>query len=432
MMRKYYVSFSEMNLTGNAGLVHLGRFAEKLGLAKMLRKVLTIQRGANAEYQAADAILMLMMGVLAGIKHISHMVILRNDDVLRSLFRWEKFPDNTTFGRIFRLFSPRHCKELADVENMARRKVWTKKWFGNITLDMDSTVRGVYGSQEGAEKGYNPQKKGQKSYHPLLCFVAENQECLHNWFRSGNAYSADACVEFMKECFVRLPKRVWKVVVRADSAFFQGELLDYLEKTGTQYLIKVKLKGLEALLKNKKWRKIANRPGFESTEFEFKCGDWKKARRFVAIREVILSEVEGNLLFNLTQVQYDYFCYVSNMGLSPMASHKYYGQRANSESWIEWCKNHMASGSILTQEFWANSAIFQTCILAYNLMVWMMWLNDEDGFKEGPNAIRMWLIRVPARLLTRSRQWHLKLSSSYPFKQRWSYLEESILNLTFV
>jgi len=66
---------------------------------------------------------------------------------------------------------------------------------------------------------------------------------------------------------------------------------------------------------------------------------------------------------------------------------EYYGQRATSENWIEWCKNHMASGSILPQDFWANSAIFQTCIpawladrLAYNLMVWMMWLNDEARF----------------------------------------------------
>jgi len=38
MMRKYYTTFSEKNLTGNAGLVHLGRFAEKLGLSKMLKK----------------------------------------------------------------------------------------------------------------------------------------------------------------------------------------------------------------------------------------------------------------------------------------------------------------------------------------------------------------------------------------------------------
>jgi len=86
MMRKYYTTFSEKNLTGNAGLVHLGRFAEKLGLVKMIERTLTIQRGANADYQAADAVLMLMMGVLTGIKHMAHTIILRNDDVLRALF----------------------------------------------------------------------------------------------------------------------------------------------------------------------------------------------------------------------------------------------------------------------------------------------------------------------------------------------------------
>ena len=53
MMRKYYVTFSEKNFTGNAGLVHLARFAEKLGFAKMLKRTLTIKRGANADYQAA-------------------------------------------------------------------------------------------------------------------------------------------------------------------------------------------------------------------------------------------------------------------------------------------------------------------------------------------------------------------------------------------
>ena len=60
----------------------------------------------------------------------------------------------------------------------------------------------------------------------------------------------------------------------------------------------------------------------------------------------------------------------------------------------------MASGSILTQDFWANSAIFQTCILGYNLMVWMMMLTQEDGFSEEPNTIRMKLLHVAARLMT--------------------------------
>jgi hypothetical protein len=91
----------------------------------------------------------------------------------------------------------------------------------------------------------------------------------------------------------------------------------------------------------------------------------------------------------------------------------------------------MASCRILTHEFWANSAIFQSCILAFNLMAWMMWLNNEDGFKEEPNTICMYLIHVPAKLLHRGRQWILKLSKSYPFQEQWRFLEEAIGKLEF-
>ena len=164
MMRRFHVQFTEKNLTGNAGLVNFGRFAEKLGLDKILRQFITIKRAENADYQVTDVVIMLVMGVLAGVKHISHMVILRSDTVLRSLFKWEKFPDNTTFGRIFKLFTHKHCKEFSEAESEARKKVWGKKGFGKVTLDLDSTVRGVFGNQQGAEKGYNPKKKGQKSY----------------------------------------------------------------------------------------------------------------------------------------------------------------------------------------------------------------------------------------------------------------------------
>lgn len=168
---------------------------------------LTIERGASADYQVHDVVMMLVFGVLVGAKHMTYMAILRSDEILRALFRWDKFPVSTSFGRIFKLFTQKHYKELSDAEFVVRNKVWSKKWFGRVTLDMDSSVRGVYGKQEGAAKGFNSKKKGHRSYHPLLCFVAENRECLHNWFRTGSAYSANGSVDFMKECFAKLSKR---------------------------------------------------------------------------------------------------------------------------------------------------------------------------------------------------------------------------------
>ncbi len=430
MMKNIKVEFTEKNLTGNAGLVCFGRFIKKLGLPDLFSNLISIERASNADYQAKDVIIMLIMAVLAGAKHMSHVLIIRADSVLRAIFNWEKFPVNSTFSRIFKLFSHCHCNELSEIESVVRKKVWGKKWFGRITFDMDSTVKGVFGTQEGAAKGYNPKNRGQKSYHPLLCFIAENRECLHSWFRTGDAYSANGSAEFMKECFAKIPKRVWKVFVRADSAFFSGELLELLEESHCGYTIKVKMKGLTALLEGQKWKKIRSQPGFESAEFEYKCKSWSKSRRFAAVRQIIEFEVENEPL-PVTKAEYYYFCYVTNMGKSPWGTHKYYGKRSTSENWIDWAKNQMAAGSILTDSFWANSAIFQICILAYNLMVWMMWINTERGFREEPYTIRLYLIRVPGRLMCRGRQWFLRLEKNFFFKSKWLEIEESIALSSF-
>jgi hypothetical protein len=107
-------------LTGNAGLTHLGRFAEKLKLPQILRQHISISRAENARYEVGGVIMMVVIGVLAGAKHLSHMAILRTDSAIRSLFNWKQFPDDTTLGRIFKLFGHKNGQELSDVECMAR------------------------------------------------------------------------------------------------------------------------------------------------------------------------------------------------------------------------------------------------------------------------------------------------------------------------
>jgi len=59
MMRCFRTKLSKKNLTGNAGFVHLSRFSEKLDLPKILAEHLTIERGASADYQVSDIVMML-------------------------------------------------------------------------------------------------------------------------------------------------------------------------------------------------------------------------------------------------------------------------------------------------------------------------------------------------------------------------------------
>ena len=425
-VKPFRVEFTDNKLTGNAGLVHLGRFAKKLRLQNILERHISISRGENAKYDVPTAIIMLMLGALSGVKHLSHMLLLKTDTVIRQLCNWDNFPHHSTLGRIFKLFRYCHCNELSEAENEARRKVWSKQWVGRVTLDLDSSVRGVYGSQEGAAKGYNPHKKGQKSYHPVFCFLAENRECLHHWFRCGDAYTGNGASEFIKECYSRLPKRIWKIIFRGDSGFFCGRNLDVIEEHQNEYLFKASFKGLAKLLMAQSWRPVRRQPGWECTEFTYACHGWTRVRRFVAVRRLVKEDTEGRLF---PQPHYEFFCYVTSLDLTPWKAHKFYGKRATSENWIEWCKNQMAAGSILSQDFWANSAMFQTCILAYNLLVWMVWLTTKQGLRQEPNTIRAWLLKAPARLITSGRRWILKLPQDWFFKEQWEHLESSLMAL---
>jgi hypothetical protein len=68
------------------------------------------------------------------------------------------------------------------------------------------------------------------------------------------------------------------LIVRGDSGFFSGELLDYLESVSAGYLIKVKLKGLVDFLERQKWASGGGSGGWEQADFMHKCAPWNRAR----------------------------------------------------------------------------------------------------------------------------------------------------------
>lgn len=74
-----------------------------------------------------------------------------------------------------------------------------------FTLDFDSTVFAREGSQEGASKGYNPQRPSRKSHHPLLAVLAEAPFVLHAWLRSGNTASGRGACAFSKKPLRKCP-----------------------------------------------------------------------------------------------------------------------------------------------------------------------------------------------------------------------------------
>ena len=278
---KITVEMSTKNLTVNAGLLPVIRYMDKLQIDRILEELVkTPLRAENAEYQFKTAVQMVVVGQTAGACAMTQVTKVCGDDVVARIAGWDKVPVATTITRIIKAVKEKNIVELESIIPRMRGKVWKRlvrngkklvSATSRILIDIDSTVQGVYGNQEGAQIGYNPHKKGQKAYHPVLAFCAETKEVLHSWYRCGSAYTSNGCVEFLKELFAGICNGIRKII-RADSGYFSGEILDYLELVEAGYLIKVKFRNLNKLLSVQKWQKVAKKPGWEETQFQYKCG----------------------------------------------------------------------------------------------------------------------------------------------------------------
>jgi hypothetical protein len=424
--RKVRIQSGAKNLSKQAGLIPVLKFHERLGLAGLLDRAVAQKRGASAVYTLCDALLLTIVGLIGGARSLRQVVRLWSDEVLRVCGGWLRIPDDSTLGRLFKEVRAGQVGQLEAVIHQLRSRVWRLALrAGSATvgaqrvlwIDVDSTVKTVYGDQEGAAKGYNPEKRGAKSYHPLLAFCTATQELLQGWLRTGSAYTSNGVVAFMQQLLAHLPNRV-RVVFRGDSGFFVGELLTLLEARGQGYLIKVKLKNLTTLLARKAWTAVPGQAGWEYCEFLYACGGWGRLRRFVAVR--LDTRIDPSRAAKAAEDGYVYFCYVTSEPFTPWQAHQSYGERATCETWIEEAKNQLGLAHLKTDTFLANAALFQCAILAYNTLQWMALVSGQATLMQWEiTTLRRELIQVAGKLLTGGRQLHLRIPHPSLYRPAW-------------
>lgn len=426
--QKLHVEKGARGLTTQAGLIPVAQFLRKHNVLSLIEKTLTHERGSSAIYDAVDGICLTVIAIMGGARAMTGIVTVWSDMVIRRIAGWCCIPDASSLGRLFKSFTMRHVSEMERLNHALRTRIWRaalrhgRDRVGarrSLAIDVDSTVKTVYGQQEGTDKGYNPHKKGAVSYHPLLAFCTDTKEILQGWLRDGSAYTSNGVVEFTKQLLANLPTKT-RIFFRADSGFFAGELLDLLDKAFHDYLIKVKMKNLVPLLASQHWVAVSGHPGWEQCEFRHQCGTWSKSRQFVALRQAQTPEATAQpLLFEAKT--YNYFCYVvSKLDDCPWTTHKRYGKRATSETWIEEAKNQMALAAIKTNSFNANSALFQCAILAYNTQRWMALCSGDKLLRSWePATVRTFIIRVGGLFRTGSRQLKLQVPEEMLYQTQW-------------
>jgi len=425
--------FAGKNLTPVGGIKLFHKFACKLGVEEVLEQRINLPR-KESKYKTGRVLTSLLYALVLDLNRLSDTARLQADRVFHLLVGFDGYPHQSTFSRFLKLFTVPLAQKIGETSVSLLGKARNDfKDYTRLTLDLDSHVETVYGNQQRAKAGYNPRKPGRKSFHPLLCFIGETRDFLWGRFRSGNKYTSQGAIEFLKECLKRLPGEIKEIFLRADSGFFDNKFLTELEKRGVKYAIAAKLYGtIQMMLGGVSYRDIGG--GVEVGEFYYQGHNWKKARRMVVIREEIKEGTAKKKQPKLFELKgYGYQVIVTDIEeWSPEEVWRFYNQRACVENMIKEGMMGYGLDVAVSHYYGANVAHFFLVMLAYNLMNWFKeGILGQGKVKRMAKWIRERFFYIPGKLIKRGRKWVLNLWQDYPWQEEYQKAERRLEALTF-
>jgi len=342
------------------------------GMKEVLHRLPLPSPGSNRGYHPVDLIEGFLCSVVLGSKRLAHTGMLRTDEVIKNIFGWSKgMADQSTFSRFFK----KHSIELNDnIFPELMKKFYKTIQLDRMTIDIDSTVITRYGEQENAKVGYNPQKRGRRSHHPILAFCDELAMVVNAWMRTGDSVSTTDATQFIDEIFSIIePERIG--LMRFDAGFFSQNIMEKLENQNkpVHYIIRSKMtSGVVAAIEQiKDW--YANDDVTQKAQYgvvQYKANKWKVARKMIVVRVPKSEPSNTPVLFEeiAEYEKYEYKAFITNVAFSASMVHSLYNKRANAENRIKELKYDYGIQGFSLIDFGAMEAAFRYVMLAFNIM----------------------------------------------------------------
>lgn len=412
-------------VTPFGGLLVFVEFLRRIGYLEAVNQHLPFHLTSPNAIDPAQSFTVFLLSVVVGARRFAHTGLLRADTALQALLGMARFPVDDTIRNLFKRFGQGQCQRFFSglwSWQLERLPICA----AGYSLDLDSTVFERYGQQQGALRGPNPRKHGRPSHHPLLAVLAEEHFVLHGWLRSGNCGTARGAVEFLKEALALLPERHAIRVVRADSGFFDQELLGFLEQRELHYIVVARL---TRWLKREAARLTMGRAldaNYSASEFHLQLFGWDRPRRFVVIREQLRAE-RASLGRKLLDVPgYTFRVFVTNLALPPEELWRDYNHRADMENRIAELKHDLAADDFCLQEFFATEAAFRSILLLFNLLGEFQRACRFTSYRQ-PATLRAQVFLCGALLGRAGHRLVLHLSTSWGGLQQRIPLLENVL-----
>jgi hypothetical protein len=383
-----------------------------------------LERTSGNASQMRDVIGTLMLAILAGHRRYAHITALRCDGVLPELLGMTKIVSEDTVRRALKAIDEQEGLEWLQCHiDQTTQPLLGERYI----IDIDTTVKPLYGHQEGAVVSYNPKKPGRPSHVHHTYMLAGLRLVMGVETAAGNEHTGKHSAPGLWALIDRTPRDCWPTLLRGDSGIASESMMQEAEQRGIDYLFKLRLtKNVKRLIERTfgkgGWHDAGQ--GWQGKQEALRLDGWSRQRRVVVLRRKLKGSVVAGARDESDQLRlgfaeigtdtqlYEYAVLATSLEEEVLSIAQLYRDRADCENVFDELKNQWGWGGFTTADLARCRLVARMVALVYNWWNLFVRLAEPDKHLEAITSRPLLLAGIAERV-RHGRQTTLRVASTH-------------------
>jgi len=360
------IRFTDQTLTSASGLVLFQALFNRLELRDKLRRCCRHVQTAG-DFKLPELFLTLVIHIILGYRELDEIRFYSDDPLVLRILGLRRLPSTSTLSRRLRAVDMETITNLQGLNRVLILDRLATEKLRRITLDFDGSVLSTRRHAEGTAVGFNQKRKGERSYYPLLCTVAQTGQIFDALPRSGNVHDSRGSLPFITETVMT-----------------------------AEYTISVpfeRLPELKATIESRsRWHRIDDTWSY--FEAVWKPKRWLHEARFVFVRQRSHQRKSGPIqldLFEPRNTEFTYKVIMTNKRCSAKSVMLFHHGRGSQEGIIGEAKSAAMMDYVPTRSWAGNLFYMLASITAHNVTRELQIQTEPRLRGTNPKRAALWL-----------------------------------------
>ena len=404
-------------------------FLKTSGLFDSLVAACPLQYSSPNAPSKRDVLGTALLSVLAGHRRYAHITALRADTVNPPLLGMNRVLSEDAIRRGFeRIEASAGVAWLQEQLDDTTRPLLGEPWI----LDADTTVKPLYGEQEGAVVGYNPTKPGRPSHSYHSFMIGTLRLMLEVEVRPGDQHAPKHGAPDLWGLLDRLGHDRQPWLLRGDVAWAGEATMREAERRCQAYLFRLRLtanvvRAIERAMTATAWQSAGH--GWQGQAIDLRLVGWSRHRRVVLLRRKLDrplaiedSDANGQQRLSFATVDprkkvWEFAALVTSLDAEILSLGQLYRDRGDAENDFDELKNQWGWGGFTTQDLKRCRLMARFVALVFNWWTLFVRLADPNHHREAITS-RPLLLSAIGRRTTHAGQTTIRVGSTHG-KHAW-------------